>query len=245
MQQIISQFAGQYELTKSEVMAEIESVFSSMLSQWYRLEVMVFFREDLQLEAVAYNKVGGVILQRMVDLAEMRGQNTIRRELKKNMAKAAVIKQTRLYKSYEKELRWGEIISWDSGHNLYVETEVIPGKKVTAICPLNRVGQHERNSEHFVTGMKRAFHLRRVNPVLLNGTPRLKVVVDRVSKTLVETLLKEQIGFSAEKMTIRCTKRYVGQKSFVVTSRRIPKSAIVAVTRELNEQMQVRFDRNL
>ena len=245
MQQIISQFAGQYELTKSEVMAEIESIFSSMLSQWYRLEVMVFFREDLQLEAVAYNKVGGVILQRMVDLAEMRGQNTIRRELKKNMAKAAVIKQTRLYKSYEKELRWGEIISWDSGHNLYVETEVIPGKKVTAICPLNRVGQHERNSEHFVTGMKRAFHLRRVNPVLLNGTPRLKVVVDRVSKTLVETLLKEQIGFSAEKMTIRCTKRYVGQKSFVVTSRRIPKSAIVAVTRELNEQMQVRFDRNL
>jgi hypothetical protein len=70
-------------------------------------------------------------------------------------------------------------------------------------------------------------------------------MVDRVSKTLVETLLKEQLGYSAEKMTIRCTKRYVGQKSFVVTSRRIPKPAIMAVTRELKEHMQVRVDGNL
>ena len=49
----------------------------------------------------------------------------------------------------------------------------------------------------------------------------------------------------AEKVTIDCTKRYMGQNSFVVTSWWIPQSAIVAVTRELNERMQVRFDRKL
>ena len=49
MQKIITSFAGQYGLTRSEVMAEIENVFSAVLSQWYSLDVMVFFSEDLQL----------------------------------------------------------------------------------------------------------------------------------------------------------------------------------------------------
>ncbi len=245
MQKIIASFAGKYGLTRSEIMTEIESVFSSVLSRWYRLEVLVFFREDLQLEAVAYNKTNGVIMQRLVDLTEIRGPNTLKRHLEIHLAKAAVLKLTKLYKSHEKELRWGEINHCDSGKNLLIELEVIPGEKITATCPLNRIGVHERNSNNFSTGMKRAFHLRRVEPVFLNGTPRLKVVVDRVSKTLVETLLNEHLGFSAERITIRCTKRYVGHKSFVLTSRRIPKSAIHAVTQELNEQMQVRFSKNL
>jgi putative transposon-encoded protein len=91
--------------------------------------------------------------------------------------------------------------------------------------------------------MKRAFHIRRVDPVVLGGIPRLKVMVDRVSKNLVEALLREQIGGTGENITIRCTKRYVGQKSFVVTSKRIPKPAIVAVAKELGEPLQVRFIR--
>ena len=71
MQNIITLFAEKYGLTKGEVTAEIENVFSSVLSRWYRIEVMVFFRNDLQLEAVAYNKVDGVTMQRIVDLTEI------------------------------------------------------------------------------------------------------------------------------------------------------------------------------
>ena len=55
MQDILESFSGKYGLSKAEVMTEIESVLASRLSLWYRLEVMVFFREDMQLEAVAYN----------------------------------------------------------------------------------------------------------------------------------------------------------------------------------------------
>ncbi len=142
-------------------------------------------------------------------------------------------------------MRWGEVTAIDSEKNYHIKMELIPEETVTAVCPLNRVGLHERSSGDFSNGGKRAFHVRRVDPVFLHGTPRLKVVVDRVSKTLVEPLLKEQLGYSGEKMKIRCAKRYVGQKSFVIISRRIPKSAIVAVTQELNEHMQVRVDRNL
>ena len=241
MQNIIATFAEQYGLTRNEVMAEIENVFSTVLSRWYRLEIMVFFRHDLQLEAVAYNKVNGVTMQRLVDLTEIRGPNTLKKHLKKSITKAAVLKQTRYYKSYEKELCWGDIIAHDSEQNIYIETEIIPGQIVTAVCPLNRIGLHERNSGCFSIGMRRAFHVRRIDPVVLGDTPRLKIVVDRVSKTLVETLLKSNLGPEAERISLRCVKRYVGHKSFVLTSKRLPKSAITAVTQELKERVQVNF----
>jgi hypothetical protein len=68
MQNTLDLFAKQYGLTRNEVMAEIENVFSSVLSRWYRIQVMAFFRNDLQLEAVAYNKINSVTMQRLVNL---------------------------------------------------------------------------------------------------------------------------------------------------------------------------------
>jgi hypothetical protein len=80
MQQIIESFIDNYSLTKAEVIAEIETAFSAMLSKWYRLEVMVFFREDLQLEAVAYNHAGRITMQQSVDFFAMKGRKTIIRQ---------------------------------------------------------------------------------------------------------------------------------------------------------------------
>lgn len=245
MQQILTSFALKYRMTITEVMTEVERTFSSMLSEWYGLEVMVHFRDDLQLEAVAYNRTGGVIKQQLIDISKMRGLNTLKKHLEKDLGKVALFKQINRYKYHEKELRWGEVTARDSEGNFHVETEIIPGEKILAMCPLNRIGLHERDTRSFAIGMKRAFHLRRIDPILLNGTPRLKIVVDRVSKTLVETLLTEHLGTSTDNISIRCTKRYVGNKSFVLTSRKLPKSAIIAVTRELGEKMEVRFLRNI
>ncbi|KJR98689.1 MAG: hypothetical protein VR65_19425 [Desulfobulbaceae bacterium BRH_c16a] len=244
MQEIIASFAQKHRMTMTEVMTEIERTFSSMLSKWYGLDVMVHFRDDLQLEAVVYNEIGGVVRQQLIDFTKMRGLNTLKKHLEDGLGKAALIKQTTRYKYYEKELRWGEIAARDSENNFHVETEIIPGEKILAVCPLNRIGLHERNTRNFSIGMKRAFHLRRIESIMLNGTPRLKIVVDRVSKTLVETLLEDHLGPIAEKLTIRCTKRYVGHKSFVLSSKKLPKSAILAVTRELGEKMEVRFLKN-
>jgi len=245
MQEIITSFTGKYGLTKTEVMAEIETAFSAMLSKWYRLEVMVFFREDFQLEAVAYNHAGGITMQQSVDLSAMKGMNTITRQLEKNMAKAAVLKQTAHYKPFERELLWGEITAIDAERNFYVEVEMVPGERVTAICPLNRIGLHERHTTNFSLSKKRAFHLRRVEPVFLSGTPRLKVIVDRVSKTLVENLLTSHLGSEAEKVRLRCVKRYVGHKSIVLTTKPLPKRVIIAVDRELKERVEVKIVRSL
>jgi hypothetical protein len=245
MQEVIASFTTKYSLTSAEVISEIEAVLALQLSQWYRLPVLVFFRDDLHLEAVAYSQSGGVVMQRLVELWEIKGRGTLKRQLETNLAKVAVLKQTARYKHFEKELLWGEITACDAEQNLYVETEVIAGERVTAICPINRIGLHERYSGEFAIGRKRAFHLRRVEPVLLNGTPRLKVVVDRVSKTLVETLLSSQLGPAAERIKLRCLKRYVGHKSIVFSTGRLSKSAIIAVDRELKERVQVKIVKSL
>lgn len=251
MQELITSFAaytaavGKYGLSRSEVMAEIESIFSSLLSQWYRLQVMVFFREDLRLEAVAYDDSGGVIRQKPLDLSVIKGRKTILRHLEENLVKAAALKETARYKRFEKLLRWGEVTGRDQEGNFLVQTEVVPGESVLAVCPLNRIGVHERNLPEFAVGQRRAFHLRLVEPVLLNGTPRLKVVLDRVSKTLVENLLKEHLGLPADRIKIRCLKRYVGHKSLVLTTARLPKAAIIAVDRELKERVQVKIVKDI
>ncbi|KAB2891071.1 MAG: hypothetical protein F9K32_05975 [Desulfobulbaceae bacterium] len=244
MQDIITQFADRYRLTATEVMVEIESALSAILSKWYQLEVIVSFREDLLLEAVAYSNNRGVIRQDIVNITVM-NESIIKLYLEKALEKAALFKQIRRYKAYEKELLWGEITTCDRERNLYVETEIIPGEQILAICPANRIGLHERYSRYFLPGQRRAFHLRRVEPVELNGTPRLKIVVDRVSKTLVETLMRNQIKSSENQLKICCVKRYVGHKSLVLATSRLPKAAIVAVDRELRERIQVEVVKTL
>jgi hypothetical protein len=203
---------------------------------------MVVVKNDLRMEAVLFIQINGITPQRFVDFHEISGANTLLKNLDFALAKAATIKQTKKYKFYEKELRWAEVLACRPGGDLLVEAEIIPGERIIAVCPLNRVGIHERTLQSFTVGERRAFHIRRIEPILVAGTPKMKIIVDRVSKTLVENLLREQLGPESEEINIYCMKRYVGHKSFVLTSRRLPKSAIVAVSEELHEPVQVRFE---
>ncbi len=193
------------------------------------------------MEAVLYIQINGTTIQHFVDFREIRGTNTILKNLDIALSQAATIKQTKKYKFYERELRWAEVLACRPGRELFVEAEIVPGEQVIAVCPLNRIGLHERNLQSFGVGQRRAFHIRKIDPVVVAGTSKMKIVMDRVSKTLVESLLREQLGIDSEEINIRCVKRYVGHKSFVLTSRRLPKSAILAVSEELHERIQVRF----
>ena len=71
--------------------------------------------------------------------------------------------------------------------------------------------------------------------------PRTKVVLDRVSKTLTENLLRHYLGLAAGQYQFRCLKRYVGHKSLVLSTKRLPREAIKAVDRELQERIEVRI----
>ncbi|WP_267926070.1 hypothetical protein [Desulfolithobacter dissulfuricans] len=185
--------------------------------------------------AQAYYNSDGIIRQIPIELTTMRGWNTLKRILNTNLAKAACLKEVARYKKCEKEMRWGEIIGRNTDGSLRVEIEIEDGNPIIATCPGNRIGLHER--DRLRVGQRRAFNIRRVEPVLLNKTPRIKVVVDRVSKNLVKNLLEDQlVGVDVK---IRCEKRYVGRKSFVVSNRFLPRKAILAAKQEFGEHIQV------
>ena len=241
MQSIILSLASRYALSTSEVTQEIETVFARQLSQWYRQEVMVFLREGMLLEVVAYCKLNGLPVQHILDLPAVLSRNQFKTILENHLATAAVIKQVRLLKGFERRLLWGEVVRNRTGDHLLVETEITPDTPIIATCPLNRIGLHERHAGRLQPGQRRAFHLRRIEPVLVNGTPRTKVVLDRVSKTLTESLLRHYLGDRADRFRFRCLKRYVGHKSIVLTTRRLPREVIIAVDRELQERIEVRI----
>ncbi len=241
MQSIILSLASRYALSTAEVIQEIESAFARQLSQWYRQEVMVFLRDGMQLEVVAYGKRNGLPVQRTLDLPAVLSRNQFNTILESHLATAAVIKQVRLLKGFERHLLWGEVVRNRPGDHLLVETEIVPDEPIIATCPINRIGLHERNAGRFQPGQRRAFHLRRIEPVLVNGTPRTKVVLDRVSKTLTENLIRHHLGDAAHRFHFRCLKRYVGHKSIVLVTRRLPREVIIAVDRELQERIEVRI----
>ena len=245
MHAIIAALVARHGLSRAEVLEEIEAAFSEALSRWYRLEVLVYVREDLRLEAVAYNRVSGVTMQKLVDLPALMHGASVTKALEQHLAMAAVRKLVRRYKICEKNLLWGEVMKPRPGQDMHVATEILPGEWITAVCPVNRIGLHERDSDRFRPGRRCAFHLRRVEPVMVNGTPRTKVILDRVSKTLTETLLRYHLGEAAHRYPFRCLKRYVGHKSIVLSTRKLPREAIIAVDRELRERVQVRIVRQL
>ena len=233
--QIIDAFVGKYGLTKGQVIAEIERTFSSMLSRWHRKNVVVVFTDD-QLLSLGYHDDAAGLIQMPIDLATMRGWNTIKRILEKNLSTAACMDEVSRYKRKEKDIVWGEIISRDK-ESLGIELDMEFGVSLYGTCPLQYLGKHERG--RLLIGDRKFFHIRRVESVMFGDIPRTQVTVDRVSKTLVVKLIKHQLSPKSHKIKLRCTKRYVGHKCFVESSMYLPKKAITKTAEELGEHIQV------
>jgi len=83
---------------------EVESAFALFLSQLYRQEVMVFFREEMRLVIVAYSKKDGLPVQKILDLPAVLSRNQFMSFLEDHLATAAVIKQVRRLKGFERRL---------------------------------------------------------------------------------------------------------------------------------------------
>lgn len=236
---IINAFVDQYGLSRGQVIAEIERTFSSMLSGWHQKNVVVIYSEG-QFSALSYHDSAAGPLQVPLDLSTMRGWNTIKRILDKNLSTAACLDEVSRYKRQEHNVVWGEVMA-KSEEGLWVLLEMEFGVSLFASCPLQYLGHHERHQ--LTIGDRRAFHLRRVDAIMVGDTPRTQLTVDRVSKTLVEQLIKHQLGPRYANLKLQCRKRYVGKKSFVEANTFLPKKVILETSQELGEHIQVKVVR--
>ena len=235
LHRIIDAFVDKHGLSKGQIIAEIERTFSSMLSRWHRKNVVVVFADD-QLSALGYHDDSGGPAQVPIDIKTMRGWNTIKRILDKNLSTAACLDEVGRYKRKEKDIVWGEVISRDET-SLWVELDIEFGVDLYGTCPLQYLGKHER--DQLLKGDKKFFHIRRVESVMVGDIPRTQITVDRVSKTLVVKLIRQQLSPKFRDIKLRCAKRYVGHKSFVQSSKYLPKRAILKAAEELGEHIQV------
>lgn len=239
---IISDLIDKYHLSKSQVVAEIEKTFSSMLSRWHQRNVVVVYTTEGSLEAVAYHNTSNGPEQIPIDISSTtRGLNTIKRILDKNLSKSSCFEEVDHCKRKEHEVFWGKIIGRDE-KCLSVELQLEFGVTLYATCPLKLIGKHERDFLHL--GDIKAFHLRRVDTVLIGDVTRTQITLDRVSKNLVEKLLVNDLQLSLSGMKVVCTKRYVGHKSFVDSNCFLPKKSIEKVSKELGEHIQITVRKN-
>jgi hypothetical protein len=238
---IIQEFVDKYSLNKGQVVAEIEKTFSSMLSRWHRQNIVAIYTTE-GLSAVAYLSSAIGPEQIPIDISSaMRGQNTLRRILDKNLSKAASCDEVARYKKQEGEMVWGDVIGRNEAH-LDVELQMEFGVKLLATCPLQYIGKHER--DFILKGDRKAFHLRRVETISMGDVSRTHIIVDRVSKALVERLLVSELRSNINNIRLTCTRRFAGRKSFVETNSFIPKNTILKASRELDEHIQVTLRKN-
>ncbi len=238
---IIDGFVDKYSFPRKQVIGEIEKVFSTMLSRWYRMNIIVLY-SDSSLKAFGYSKKAGCYVQREFDLKKdkPRGWQTIKRIIEQNMVRAACSEDYYLHRNVS-TIGWGSICDIDPGSKLIVELALAKNFEIYAECPITKIGHHERRTAAFSIGEKRAFWVQAIHPVTLNGTPRISVTLNRTSKHLPAMLMMEKM--KDKELTVACLHRYPGKKSFLIANKFVPKNVILTVENELHEYVQVKYDR--
>ena len=242
---VIDEFVSGYGFSRMQVICTIEKIFSEMLSRWHRVNVTVMYN-DGRLRAFGYFKSNGYCEQREIDLQkpDAKGWKTVKRIIEQNMQLAA--NNAKYYQASRASMMgWGTISNIVPGDKLIVELTLADKFantfEIYAECPILRIGRYERLTSAFAPGMRRAFWVRAIHPVTISGTPRLNVTLNRTSKNLPAMLLKEKM--TDEELTVRCLRRYPGQKSFLATNKPVPRETILDIENELHEHVCVKYAR--
>lgn len=101
-------------------------------------------------------------------------------------------------------------------------------------CPLRHQPAHERGG--YCLGETRKFYISSVRPVAgKRGEGRVRIILSRTTIELPAAMLSDITNISG----IRCTRRIAGAFSNIETPKRVPKTAINTVGKELHEHLKV------
>ncbi len=230
---LLAEFEKKYKLPKPVICGVIEDIFSKILSERHGRTVLIFFDfDEFRLNYLSYSG----ITQYSGKIEKTRGLNTILKKIENELLKKSVIRETRHYKQYEGEICDGVIRSIADDGTYHIDASIIPGEIITGVCSIRYQAPHERG--RLKIGEKKKFYIRSVTPVLLDDVPRIRLILDRTSKRLVEKLIFSKLSIAKYSHTkVQCVKRIAGGLSIVKASRRLPQDVILWVGEELKERL--------
>ena len=219
-----------YDLPAHEASLAIEEAISSILSKAFNLDIMVNIKEDLEVIALGDRRIDPASLSRQL-------KRQIRYQIERELEKRQSLREQNYLQSLRGRIIFGDVRKISPNGDLTIALEVEDRFRrliLTGICPARQVPPHERGC--FYIGDKKRFLVTSVLPVLEKGKAKVLIRLSRTSKTLPESLLRENVG----DLSIQCRRRIAGAFSQIETSQRIPKEVIQSVGNELGERIIVR-----
>jgi hypothetical protein len=118
---------------------------------------------------------------------------------------------------------------------LFFIEELFSSRELYALCPINLQSPRERRA--LKRGEARFFFVSSVRLVRIERVFRHDIRLSRTNPRLVEALLMKLSGHGG----IRCVRRIAGKMSLIVSTAKIPRETVKAVSRELGERIVVRW----
>jgi hypothetical protein len=230
----IDELAHKYGLPQLAVMDVAETTIANTLTKAFRSPVTC--RVDSNgLRLIAYL---GSNDPKAVEL------KTISKKLRRDIAYTVELelqKRQTLYEFHSMRELQGQVIKATisriaDNHTLYAMLEIndlLNPVILLGECSLMNQPPHERCRYH--VGETRTFFVSSVRPVAGRSYARVRIILNRTSRELPARMLRQLTGVDG----IKCQRRVAGGFCEIVTPRRIPKSAINTVGKELREHVQV------
>lgn len=226
--------SGKYRLPESIVLATVERAITSTLARAYRMPVTCQIHEG----KVHIVTLSGLHDPMVIDLERI--SKKLRRDISYNveleLQKRQVINEFHSMRELQGQVINGTISRITNNHVLFVMLEIndiVNPVILLGECPLLNQPAHERSL--YRIGDTRKFLVTSVRPIAGRAFARVRIVLNRTSRQLPAQLLYQLTGV----IGIKCQRRIAGGFSEIITPKRIPKTAINVVGKELHEHIQV------
>lgn len=166
-------------------------------------------------------------------------------ELEKILTDAATAVELERWQTLHKKIIKARIerITHEGDLEIVLERSGVFGETVSEIIArCSRFKLSHRDRKNLGPGESRYFYVEKVHAVRCGDAPAgITVELSRVTPRLTEYLIRKEMKGKA--VNFKCYKRVVGRKNYISSEGFIPKEAIIAAGRELNERVEVKYEK--
>lgn len=236
-----------YGLSEEMVDDSVSLAITRALTSTMRTTVFVN-PGDNGLEIFAFRKNGDRELFKVKpETIKPKILRSIQYEIEKSLHAKKTAMEFERYSSLQSQVVRGLVTKIHSNGTLDVEIErehhfrfeTLSGQCTKALQP-----QHERGK--YKVDRFYPFYVHKIRPEDVRGLFRLNITLSRTSPLLTEGLIRKEmesraLGLGSEANRYKCTQRVCGIFSQVVAEKKIDKDIIRTVSRELDENVFVKF----